>query len=172
MEARFKILQAQARNAESTFAQLLSAKTPDLFVELGARALRMDQSRKIDEDTNLRGRGEASDAGGFGQKIDQESFQRDAETQEFGERLFQRWSSAFHEFICKREARDSDLRNQVLNAISGGSAGGSAILAAVLVSYFALSPAIAAIVAALVIRLVVAPAAEEVCAAWTRTLSA
>ncbi|KAA1054454.1 hypothetical protein [Azospirillum argentinense] len=89
---------------------------------------------------------------------------------ELGKRIFQRWNRTLHEFVCKPNTADQDLRAKLVGALTGTEGGGVALVAGILVAAFGASPAVAAIVAALLIKLVVAPAADEICQVWAAAL--
>ena len=105
----------------------------------------------------------------FGTPLDTESLTRDAIAVELGKRIFWRWSQTLHDFACEPSKADADLARRLLDSVTGRG-NGTAIVAAVLAGYFAVNAGVAAVVAALITKLIWAPAADEVCKAWTEQL--
>ena len=104
------------------------------------------------------------------QRVNFEELERGSSEAELGKRIFRRWSKALHDFTCSSSMDEKDVRDRLINAISGKEGGGVALIAATLVGAFGVSPAVAAVIAALVSRLIIAPAADEVCQAWAKSL--
>jgi hypothetical protein len=90
---------------------------------------------------------------------------------ELGKKIFARWNRTLNEFACKPNSEDANLQNQLIGALTGKE-GGTAVIAGLMITSFGASPAVAAVVAALLVKLVLAPAAKEVCNAWSDALSA
>lgn len=105
----------------------------------------------------------------FDTSFDTDDLLRDDATIGLGKRIFRRWNGALHQFACKSDKEDQDLRTRLLNALTG-SEGGAAVIAGVLVAAFGASPAVAAIIAALLLKIVIKPATEEICDAWAKSL--
>jgi hypothetical protein len=77
--------------------------------------------------------------------------------------------SCLHQFCCVPDKEELDVRAKLLAGLTGKE-GGAAVIAGMLVATFGASPAVAAIVAALLLKIVVAPALDEVCQAWRKSL--
>jgi hypothetical protein len=103
--------------------------------------------------------------------IELDQLPRDASTIALGRRILARWSHAMHDFLCKSDGDDDDLRSQLMGVITGGSGGAAALMAGTLVAAFGASPAVAAIVAALLMKTIVVPAKDEICAYWAASLA-
>ena len=86
-----------------------------------------------------------------------------------GKKIFQRWSRTLHDFCCNPTSADKKERDQLVKALTG-QGGGTAVITAILMSTFAMSPVVAPIIAALLVRLIIAPAANELCIAWDKSL--
>lgn len=84
---------------------------------------------------------------------------------DLGKRIFRRWNSALHGFVCNPDSSDQELKDKVFRALTGAE-GGIALLAGVLVSAFGLSLVTATLVATLVVKLFADTAGEEVCKWW------
>jgi hypothetical protein len=89
---------------------------------------------------------------------------------DLGRRILYRWSRALYEFACSPSSADKATANQLIRAILGKGGGSAAAVTAILVGAFGLPPVTAAIVATLLIRIIVAPAADELCQAWSASL--
>jgi hypothetical protein len=107
-------------------------------------------------------------ARGNDEKLNDQNF-RGTSGAALGKRIFSRWNSALHEFLCKPGKADRAIRDRILGAFSGRS-GGLTALIAVLISHFAVPASTAVIVATLIIRIIGEPAQEEICEAWHTSL--
>lgn len=86
-----------------------------------------------------------------------------------GEAIFRRWNRTLHEFVCAPNDQDKELKDQVLQALTGQGTG-AALIAGVLVSAFGLQLVTATLIASLLVRLIVVPAKEGACQYWTSKL--
>jgi hypothetical protein len=164
----FRTTEAAARQSSGALEKLTHGSQEDLYAALVLRIKNASGgSAKLNVDDQSRG---AVATGSFDAPLDIDDLPRDKETTTVGKLIFRRWSRVLHNFACNSESEDADLRDRLLNAISGKSGGGVALVAAMLVASFGLSPAVAAVIAALLAKLIVAPAADEVCKAWGKTL--
>jgi hypothetical protein len=103
--------------------------------------------------------------------IDPDLLPRDNVTKALGKRILDRWSRTMHDFLCNSDEEDQDLRKRLLGAFTGKDGSATALLAGTMVAAFGASPAVAAVVAALLTRLVIAPARDEVCETWAKSLA-
>ena len=147
------LLRSVARIAETNtpaIESLTRLSDSDLFSALGQRL--------------------TSDEPAIASPIDPDDLLRTSALQNLGRSVFRRWNNALHDFVCKSSGEDQALRDKLIQALTGKE-GGTAIIAGILVAAFGASPAIAAILATLLIRIIVAPAASEICKAWTAALA-
>jgi hypothetical protein len=91
------------------------------------------------------------------------------ELREFGRRFFARVSRDAHALVCGRDPENSQVRQDLLKALTS-RATFAAALSAALVAYAGLAPALAAVAATLVARLFVNNAHEVMCEMWTERL--
>lgn len=148
-------VKAAAGRASTVESSLKMMTDVDLFSALGQRI----------SDSSINGRTPALDT-----HIDIDDLVRSSAMEELGRRVFYRWSLALHQFVCNPSSDDQDLREKILQALSGKDGGAVALIAGVMVAAFGASPAIAAIVATLLVRLLLNPAREELCAFWSEKL--
>lgn len=91
------------------------------------------------------------------------------ELREFGSRFFDRVSRDAHAMVCGKDPENSQVRQDLLNALTS-RATFAAALSAALVAYVGMAPALAAVAAVLVARLFVNNAHEVMCEMWTERL--
>lgn len=159
-----------SKKSEAVLAELAQRPAEELFAALAAAA---DPESRALEDSSVTDRDQMTRSSApllFEVRVNRDLLTRGDIG--LGQRIFQRWNAVLHDFICRNDKADRDLRNKVLGAIAGKGGGGVALVAALLVSSFGMGPATAALVAALLIKLVVAPAADEVCRAWGESIGA
>jgi hypothetical protein len=163
----FRAAERSARAARDFFEPLKAASEADLYTALAVR-LQSEDIEHVDEGSATRGA--RSFGWPYAAAIDPGLLPRDSATRDLGRRIFLRWSKVLYGFACNPDKQDSDLREHLLDAVSGTSGGGMAVIAAVLNGFFGVSQPVAAIIAALTVRLVVAPAVEDVCHSWSALL--
>ncbi len=143
----------QSADAIASFSGLSEA---DLFAALAQRMGQVVQGSSAIADISA--------------PVDVDDLLRDTISQGVGRRVFKRWSLALHNFLCGSGNEDQALRARLMSALTGKEGGAVALIAGTLVAAFGASPAIAALVATLVMRVVIAPAAEEICETWAKSL--
>jgi hypothetical protein len=163
----FRTAEHSARAANAFFEPLTELSDADLYAALAVR-LQNESIEHVNVDAGTRNA--ASFVRSYGAAINLDELPRDTNTKDLGQRIFLRWSKVLYGFACRPDKQDSDLREHLLEAVSGTSGGGMAIVAAVLTGYFGVSQPVAAIIAALTVRFIVAPAADGVCQSWAASL--
>jgi hypothetical protein len=167
-DSLFRAAEHTIKGANDSFERLKTLTDADLFAALVVQLQSGTTRRAPNEDADTRSA--SSFPWGAELAVNLDSLPRDTNTRDLGHKIFLRWSKVLYGFACGPGKEDSDLREHLLEAVSGKSGGGMAIIIAVLTSYFGVSPPVAAIIAALTVRFIVSPAAEGVCHSWATVL--
>jgi hypothetical protein len=143
---------AAAANSGSVVRSLSNLSNSDLYAALAYHSALIAEGRAVPA------------------AIDADDLPREASYQRIGRILFRRWNCTLHDFVCKSEGEDQQLREKLAAALTGKEGGAAALVAGILVSSFGVSPVLAAIIGTLLIRIIVAPAVDELCSYWTSSL--
>lgn len=154
-EELLRSVEGAAGRASKITASLEKMTDSDLFAALGQR---------------LSDSGNSGRVASLDKSVQVDDLVRGSAMEELGRRVFRRWNLALHEFVCKSQGEDQDLRQRILHALSGKDGGAVALIAGILVAAFGASPAIAAIVATLLVRLFLNPTKDAVCEYWSEQL--
>jgi hypothetical protein len=166
-DSLFRTAEHSARAATDYFEPLKALSDADLYAVLAVRLQNESIERAPDD---MRTGHSKQFVVSYRDPVNLDELPRDRNTKELGQRIFARWSKVLYGLACRADKQDSDLRQRLLDAVTGTSGGGVVIVAAVLTGYFGVSQPVAAIIAALTVRFFVAPAADEVCQKWAAVL--
>jgi len=147
-----------ARQAQPVMENLLQADEAELFEKAGIRL------RAIERDPSLAASFDPPAVYGEAQMGTLD------DVRNLGRRIFKRWNREAHNLMCGADPDDAQGRKQLRDALGLGDVAFAAALTSVLISV-GLAPAIATVVAALAVKRFFAPAADEICKAWTESLA-
>jgi hypothetical protein len=127
-----RTVESTALKSQETLSRLARRPAADLYAALAATvttgsAFSLTETRANDADQLPR----SGVVNPFDVYPSTDDFQRGGT--DLGQRIFRRWSSVLHDFLCRGDNEDRELRERVIGAIVGKGGGAVALVAAVLV---------------------------------------